>query len=284
MRHTQFFGSVVGTGLFIIGLAGSLAASTVPGFEVEVLVGGVPRPEYSARQATYIEAEHGREYSVRLTNRTNGRVAVALAVDGLNTIDARTSSVRRAAKWVLCPFETITIDGWQISSRTARRFYFTSEDRSYGAWLGKTANLGVIEAVVFRERAPRPVARRWRGGCDRREQEAAGRAAPRPPAAQGEASGALGQTRSGRSQKTSRLPDNLAATGIGRRTDNPVRWIEFEAEVSPIGHVRLRYEYRQQLVELGVLPEASRPSDLARREHSHGFIGMEFAPDPFARR
>ena len=36
----------------------------------------------------------------------------------------------------------------------ARRFEFTSQEQSYGAWLGKTANLGIITAVFFRERMP----------------------------------------------------------------------------------------------------------------------------------
>ena len=44
----------------------------------------------------------------------------------------------------------------RTSSTTARRFFFTSEDQSYGAWLGKTRNLGIISAAVFREKLPEP--------------------------------------------------------------------------------------------------------------------------------
>ena len=44
---------------------------------------------------------------------------------------------------------------WQVSSTDARRFFFTTEEESYGAWLGRDANLGVIEAVVYREKKPR---------------------------------------------------------------------------------------------------------------------------------
>jgi hypothetical protein len=39
-----------------------------------------------------------------------------------------------------------------MSTERARRFYFTDERDSYGAKLGQTANLGVISAVIFRER------------------------------------------------------------------------------------------------------------------------------------
>ena len=80
------------------------------------------------------------------------RVAVALSVDGLNTIDARQTTAAAARKWVLEPYETVTISGWQTSQTEARRFEFTTEERSYGHALGKTANLGVISAVFFKER------------------------------------------------------------------------------------------------------------------------------------
>jgi hypothetical protein len=93
---------------------------------------------------------------VRLRNNTRERIAVALSVDGLNTIDETTTSMRDARKWILGPYQTITIDGWQTSMDTNRRFFFTSEKKSYGAWLGNTSNLGVIAAAVFRERRPSP--------------------------------------------------------------------------------------------------------------------------------
>ncbi len=46
-------------------------------YSMEVLVDGVPLPEYVARNTSYIEAREGCEYSIRLTNRTAGRIAIA---------------------------------------------------------------------------------------------------------------------------------------------------------------------------------------------------------------
>src|SRR6266581_5183192 len=123
-------------------------------FQVEVLVNGRPVPEYAARGRRYIEAFEGAEYELRIHNPLSVRVAVALSVDGLNTIDARHTSAWDAHKWVIEPYGTIYNRGWQMSSENARRFYFTSERDSYGAKLGQTANLGVISAVFFRERRP----------------------------------------------------------------------------------------------------------------------------------
>ena len=235
---------------------------------MEVLVDGKPLTEYAARGTTYIEALRGREYALRLTNLIDRRIAVALAVDGLNSIDAETTSATKASKWVLGPHETTTISGWQISSTDAHRFFFTTEEKSYGAWLDSTANLGVIEAVVFRERAPQPIIGRWLGAS-------AGKApAPAEPgrrSAEGEADGA----------EKSAAADEFAATGIGRSVEHRVRRVHLDLEDRPAAELRLRYEYRQQLVHLGVLPSSEEEEALARRERASGFSGFSFAPDPF---
>ena len=100
--------------------------------EVEILVDGTPQPRYAHEGRWYVEARKGREYAIRLRNPYGVRVAVALSVDGLNTIDARETTAADARKWVLGPYETVTISGWQTSQLEARRFEFTTEARSYG--------------------------------------------------------------------------------------------------------------------------------------------------------
>jgi hypothetical protein len=238
---------------------------------LDVLVNGQPIGEIHARNATYIEAVRHAEYSLRLTNHTDRRMAVALAVDGLNTIDAKTGSASKASKWVLGPWETVTIEGWQIGADNARKFFFTSEEKSYGAWLGKTTNLGVIEAVAYREVAPpqpptRPIIEREQKNSARMRSgepsapRSAGKAAPAP---------------------TESLDDDMAATGIGRKIDNRVTRVHLQLESSPAAHVRLRYEYREQLVRLGVLPSHEEERALARRENATGFDDFDFAPDPW---
>jgi len=234
---------------------------------IEILVDGSPLTEYPARGTTYIEALRGREYGVRLTNRTDRRLAVALAVDGLNSIDAKTTAARQASKWVLDPHETITINGWQTSSTDARRFFFTTEEQSYGAGLDKVDNLGVIEAVIFRERARRMTHGDMMEGRSRKAPASADRARPSAPSEQESV------------EKSD--TDDLAATGIGRRIDHRVRRVHLELEDRPVAHLRLRYEYRQQLVHLGVLPSFEEQAALARRERARGFSDFEFAPDPF---
>jgi len=235
-----------------------------PNFELDVLVNGRPLAEYYARGRTYVEALQGAEYELRLRNSSSDRVAVALSVDGLNTVDARHTSASNASKWVIEPYQTITISGWQMSSERARRFYFTNERDSYGAKLGQTANLGVISAVFFKERRqvvlvtpPYPITR------DRIEPEQSARAESSPGS-------------KSRGSVAAPMPDDdYAATGIGRNVRNDVRWVDMDLESRPAGEVTIRYEYYSALLKLGVVPRQTSREPLQRREGSRGF-----SPEP----
>src|ERR1043166_8591732 len=135
---------------------GRVVAPRYGGFGVEVLVGGSPLEVLFGGGRSYVEAREGEEYDLLLRNPLPVRVAVALSVDGLNTIDARRTSAWEASKWVIEPYGTIRIAGWQMSSSRARRFSFTTELDSYAARLGHATDLGVITAVFYREAAARP--------------------------------------------------------------------------------------------------------------------------------
>jgi hypothetical protein len=185
-----------------------------PNFEVEVLVNGRPSSQYYEHGRMYVEAVRGAEYEISLRNSSSDRVAVALFVDGLNTIDARRTSAWNASKWVIEPYQTITIGGWQMSSDRARRFYFTDERDSYATKLGVNGNFGVISAVFFRER--------------RRDIT---------PIPRGQA-----QVEEAPSGMMSRR-DEKAATGIGRSVHNDVSWIDMDLDSRPAGEVTIRYEY-----------------------------------------
>ena len=239
-------------------------------FELDVIVNGRPLHEYYAKGRTYVEALQGAEYELRLRNSSRDRVAVALSVDGLNTIDARHTSAWNASKWVIEPYQTITISGWQMSSERARRFYFTNERDSYGAKLGQTANLGVISAVFFRERRrvtpvtpPHPIYRDRDSSMQKQEAPSA-------------------KSRSGEAAHDNRTvmprPDEeYAATGIGRSVHHNVRWVNLDLDSSAANEVTIRYEYYSALLRLGVVPrqQSREPYPLQRREDSRGF-----SPEP----
>jgi hypothetical protein len=251
-------------------------------FAVEVIVDGRPMTQYDARGRRYIEALENAEYEVRIRNPLGVRVAVALSVDGMNTIDARHTSAWDAHKWVIQPYGSITVRGWQMSSENARRFYFTTERDSYGAKIGQTANLGLISAVFYRERKPIWITPVTPGRREDRPMKEDSRV--RDDKAQTEApqAGAGEERNSAKSARSYPPPDDeSAATGIGRSVDNSVSWIKMDLDSTPAGEVTIRYEYRAALVRLGILPRDYPPRRdvLTRRERAEGFE-PKYCPQP----
>ena len=230
---------------------------------IDIIVGGARQPRYAHKGRWYVEARKGREYAIQLRNPYPVRVAVALSVDGLNTIDARETTAAEARKWVLGPYETVTISGWQTSQLEARRFEFTTEARSYGQALGKTANLGVISAVFFKERVPAIV-------HEKSKDESRQRSAP-PSSATSEQQAASADAR--------RADEEFAATGMGRRTGHAVTQVWLNLEDTPAQTVNIRYEFRPQLVRLGILNPVPTADPLQRREGARGFE-PGFSPEP----
>lgn len=275
---------------------------------MEILVDGRVAREYRGRGKTYVQAYKGKEYSIRLSNDSPQRVAVALSVDGLNTIDAKRSSATGATKWVIGPWEQIVVDGWQVGPDHARAFVFTNEQSSYGTWLGETRNLGVVSAAFFREHPVDPCCddpypytsgEGWDGDFDGRLGDASGstdqtrrRAEPAeeaeamagstPRSSSNKAGGAGRSSR--RDSATESAADDYytpkpkkdrAATGTGRRVRHSVEWVPFDLDTDSQVTMDLRYGFRDELVELGILPRPKRDTSLTRRESASGF-----APDP----
>lgn len=254
-------------------------------FDVEVVAEGYTLDALYGRGRRYVEAREGSEYELVVRNPLPVRVAVSLSVDGLNTIDARRASAWDSSKWVIEPYGTVRIKGWQTSSSSARRFYFTTERDSYAAKLGRASDLGVITAVFYREAAPRRAVTprpprpyyEEDDGADRRGRSEA--PADRQPRANESAKG--GESAGATAQGRPRYDDGYAATGMGRSTRYDVDWIQMNLERTPAAEITIRYEYRDALVRLGVLPRYYRDEDaLRRRERARGFEDRRYSPEP----
>jgi len=227
-----------------------------------------------------VEARDGCEYAIQLTNNTSDRVAIHLSVDGLNTIDASQSSPSRGPRWVLEPWQSALIPGWQTGSTHSRRFYFTTADESYADWIGDTSDAGQIRIVAYRERRPRPqpitIDPGWDGtrrrsgdsssGGARSEWngDSAASAEKRVPAE------AAPSTSDYYGDHWRSWQDERAATGIGRETSHSVRTTSFDAESASFARITFRYGYYDQLVNWGVLPQYIDPCRCCDG----------FAPDP----
>lgn len=127
-------------------------------YKIEILCGDKPLPLYRGETGedkgkVFVPAEREQPYAIRLTNNTAKPVAVALLIDGINSItQSGTYEPGRTRKWVIDPKSSVVIKGYQQSKVSAREFVFTTAEESLAASQGTTDELGVISAAFFEER------------------------------------------------------------------------------------------------------------------------------------
>ncbi len=149
VRRLPVFALALASLLTALGPSGAAFALDRESYSMEILIGGTPLLEYAARGTSYVEAMKGREYSVRLRNRTGERVAIALSVDGLNSIDARTAhdhGVRGAQ-----------VDSRAVRDHHARRL---ADELEHGAAVHLHDRGSVVWLLARADEEPRPRRRR----------------------------------------------------------------------------------------------------------------------------
>jgi hypothetical protein len=124
--------------------------------DVQVLVDGNRVPLfYSSNSADrrYFEAARGRNYALELRNRTGRRVAVLIAVDGINVVNgARSKLSCTEPMYVLDAWESTTIRGWRTSLEHVQQFVFVDEERSYASRTDQAnGDMGWIRVLTFEE-------------------------------------------------------------------------------------------------------------------------------------
>ncbi len=256
--------------------------------DVQVRVDGEAAPLYPSPKGDdrqYLQAFAGRNYSLVLKNNTGKRVAVVLAVDGLNVLNGEITQLSaREPMYVLDAFETATIRGWRTSLDEIRRFNFVDEQRSYAERTDQAnSDMGWIRVVSFREqlpwwqtRGPQVRDRRFKDdapyGAERQEMAPQGElqkskedAAPAPTksmAPQAQDNLARGESEGGA----------LPGTGWGDRKEDHVQRTQFNPNPVAIDRLVLRYEYGSGLRALGIIPTGMRWRDrLGERDGEMGF-------------
>jgi hypothetical protein len=190
------------------------------GYEFQsYIVSDSPSPGWYEKRNRYqgsIYVREGGEYSVLVKNPLPVRVAVSVSVDGLNTIDGRSGRMSQGRKWIIQPYGSITIRGWQTGDNNLRKFVFTRPRYSYAAWRERrdgrrlTQNLGEIKVAYF-----------WN-----REEL---RDVLSPPIEYGYKNYPTDNLSSRRHMGLSAPSrfDQKAGTGMGRHEHNPVRAVNF---------------------------------------------------------
>lgn len=253
--------------------AAGRARAPAPGVALEIVDREEGRilPQYPHHGETWLPAEPGHGYAVRLRNLGAQRVLVVLSVDGVNAISGQTADTRQAG-YVLGPWQVLEVDGWRKSMDAVARFVFVDPARSYAARTGRPDNVGVIGIAVFGERPPpagiarlldTPPAtakseRQAQPAASARSAEAgsdaaAGAYAPYPPAP------GLG-------------------TGHGRIESSPAHATAFDRQSRPIQVTQVRYDTWRGLLAHGV--PVTPPQPRRRWGDAPQAFPQGFVPDP----
>jgi len=188
----------------------------------------------------YVEAVKGNRYSIQVTNRSNRRIGVVIAVDGRNIISGQKSDLKRTEQmYIIAPYESNTFEGWRTGMDRTNRFYFTEQSDSYAEKVFADASaMGTIALAVYRERIAEITP--YSGKTPRMNEAPAG-AAPSSPS----------ESRS--ADRAERKKSDEAGTGFGETTYSPAHIIQFEPEQSPSEKIVMKYEWRAELCRKGII-------------------------------
>lgn len=178
---------------------------------------------------SFLQAERGARYQVRVRNTSGERLGLVIAVDGRNIINGRKSELGRdEPMYVIGAWETQDYAGWRASLDAINEFYFTDWQDSYAEAFGDRTARGVIAVAVYREVPPPPrIVQPY--GEDEMNRSADAASAPAEKSA-------------GRSRR-----DESVGTGYGDRREDHVREVRFVAQTSADSRHFIKYEWRETL-------------------------------------
>ncbi len=250
----------------------------------------------------WVAGRPGARYAVSVRNALPGRVMGVVSVDGVNVVSGQTAALNQTG-YVLGPWQQYAITGWRKSDHEVAAFHFTALPNSYAARTGRPAHVGVIGVALFREKdetpavlpMPKPMFPSWRERRELNESErnqlerSAPPAAPAAEAADTFGNGVPGAKHSANDGAVSgaaeaRRPAPTASaprlgTGHGQREHDAIGHTQFERRSQqPDELIRIRYDSRENLIAMGVLPPEVAPH---RPQPFPGSRSPRYAPDPF---
>lgn len=248
----------------------------------EVLVidrdSGVPLRTYYHRGEYWVAGNPGARYAIEIRNTLHQRVLAVTSVDGINVLTGDTARWDQSG-YVLHGEEAYEITGWRKSQTEVAAFEFTAVSNSYAARTGRSANVGVIGVAVFRERVPEHITGTAPSTATPPSPEAGENRAE--SGMRGGADADDGSARSAQRSDALVRPAPLAklGTGHGAREQSYVEFTDFtRADSQPNEIVRIRYDSRENLLALGIIPRAAPVAG-----DPNPFPGsslVHFVPDP----
>ncbi len=231
--------------VMILGLFAGVAAAHSPSpVSLEIVAPDgtrfqeIPVESRDGALRSYLQAERGARYRLRVRNTGNERLGLVIAVDGRNIIDGRKSELTRdEPMYVIGAWDTQDYAGWRASLDEINEFYFTDWKDSYAEAFGDRSARGVIAVAVYRELQPEspPPPRVMQPAPEEDAGRSAGNAAPAT-----------------KSDARARR-DESVGTGYGERRADPVREVAFVAESNADSRHIIKYEWRETLCRKQVI-------------------------------
>ena len=237
---------------------------------------------YEKNGQRFVVGTPGHEYSIRIRNQTQGRILAVTSVDGVNVITGDTASPSQSG-YVVGAGDDVDIAGWRRSLSQTSAFYFTDLGDSYAARTGRPRDVGVIGVALFEERRRVAVEQSLRDITAQKEADHRGRAAAETLAARPESQARFQsfepEARRDAEKSMQATPRNFSSklgTGFGRDETSYAWQVQFErATTAPVETIAIRYDRRENLAAMGILPApryAQRTPD--------PFPSLRFVPPP----
>ena len=97
----------------------------------------IPANSRDGALRSWLQAEKGARYEVRVRNTSGERLGLVIAVDGRNIINGKRSELSRTEPmYVLDAWDLQTYSGWRTSLEVVNEFYFTDWKDSYAEAFG----------------------------------------------------------------------------------------------------------------------------------------------------
>jgi hypothetical protein len=260
-------------------------------------------PIYRYRGEYWVAGVPGAKYSVSVLNRIGERVLAVVSVDGVNVLSGETAGVEQQG-YVFNRYQRYEVSGWRKSDHEIAAFTFVASPKSYAARTGRPDNVGTIGVALFHEKQmPQwsPPTPRYEPQYERHESKRESnntpmpgelRAAPAAPATPSAASAPVADSASTskRGHAAERIAESATAqrrveeklgTGHGAREYDTVTRTTFErATRNPSEVIRIRYDSRENLIAMGVIPEPRRPHDRSPNPFPESYGNNGYVPDP----
>jgi len=188
----------------------------------------------------YLEAVKGQRYSIQVTNKSDRRIGLVIAVDGRNIIDGKKLDLRRNERmYIIGPYGINTFEGWRTSMDRTNRFYFTEQPDSYAEKVFADASaMGTIALAVYKEKISQVMPH----------------ADMSPPRKEAPAAGAPSAVLESRAAGKYKLEEReQAGTGFGETTYSPSNVVQFDPEHTIAAKIVLKYEWRSELCRKGII-------------------------------